>query len=86
MLNLLGSVAQFEREIMGERQREGIAKAKRDGKYLGRKPTAMAQAAKVREMLAAGISPGAVAAALSISRASVYRVVAASKAKISAVP
>ena len=73
MLNLLGSVAQFEREILLERQREGIAKAKREGKYLGRKPTARAKAGKVREMLAAGISPGAVAAALSISRASVYR-------------
>lgn len=37
MLNVLGSVAQFEREIMLERQREGIAKAKSEGKYTGRK-------------------------------------------------
>lgn len=37
MLNVLGSVAQFEREIMLERQREGIAKAKAAGKYKGRK-------------------------------------------------
>lgn len=36
MLNLLGSVYQFEREMMLERQREGIAKAKADGKYKGR--------------------------------------------------
>ena len=40
MLNLLGSIAQFEREIMLERQREGIAKAKAEHKYKGRKPTA----------------------------------------------
>lgn len=37
MLNVLGSVAQFEREMMLERQREGIARAKADGKYKGRK-------------------------------------------------
>src|SRR5690606_40590329 len=37
ILNLLGSIAQFEREIMLERQREGIAKAKAAGKYKGRK-------------------------------------------------
>jgi DNA invertase Pin-like site-specific DNA recombinase len=35
MVNLLGSVAQFEREVMLERQREGIAKAKSEGKYRG---------------------------------------------------
>ena len=41
-LNILLSFAQFEREIMLERQREGIAKAKADGRYKGRKPTAKA--------------------------------------------
>ena len=40
MYNLLGSVAQFEREIMLERQREGIAIAKAAGKYKGRKEIA----------------------------------------------
>ena len=40
MLGVLGSVAEFEREIMLERQREGILKAKAAGKYNGRKPTA----------------------------------------------
>jgi DNA invertase Pin-like site-specific DNA recombinase len=40
MFNMLGSIAQFERELMLERQREGIAKAKAAGKYKGRKPTA----------------------------------------------
>ena len=42
MFNMLGSIAQFERELMLERQREGIAKAKAEGKYKGRKPTARA--------------------------------------------
>jgi DNA invertase Pin-like site-specific DNA recombinase len=40
MLTILAGVATWEREIMLERQREGIAKAKADGKYKGRKPTA----------------------------------------------
>jgi len=43
MLNVFGSVAQFEREVMLERKREGIAKAKGEGKYRDRKPTARAK-------------------------------------------
>jgi DNA invertase Pin-like site-specific DNA recombinase len=43
-LNMFAPMAQFEREIMLERQREGIAKAKAEGKYKGRKPTARAKA------------------------------------------
>ena len=42
MLTILAGVATWEREIMLERQREGIAKAKAAGKYKGRKPTARA--------------------------------------------
>ena len=48
MLNVLGSVAQFEREMMLERQREGIAKAKAKGKYRGRAPTAKAKANEIK--------------------------------------
>src|SRR6516225_668120 len=48
ILNMLGSIAQFERELTLERQREGIARAKAEGKYRGRKPTARAKADKVR--------------------------------------
>ena len=44
MLNMFAAMAQFEREMMLERQREGIAKAKAPGKYKGRKPTARAKA------------------------------------------
>jgi DNA invertase Pin-like site-specific DNA recombinase len=50
MVNLLGSIAQFEREVMLERQREGIAKAKAEGKYKVRAPTARAKAAQVLEL------------------------------------
>jgi DNA invertase Pin-like site-specific DNA recombinase len=48
--NTLMNVAQFEREMMLERQREGIAKAKREGKYMGRKPTAREKADEVKAL------------------------------------
>jgi DNA invertase Pin-like site-specific DNA recombinase len=44
MFNMLGAIAQFERELMLERQREGVAKAKAEGKYKGRALTARAKA------------------------------------------
>ncbi|WP_415623883.1 recombinase family protein [Methylobacterium mesophilicum] len=47
MLNILGGVAQFEGQMMLERQREGIAKAKAEGAYKGRIPTARAKAAEI---------------------------------------
>lgn len=73
MVSVLGSVAAFEREIMLERQREGIAKAKAEGKYKGRKPTAMAKGAEVRQLLAEGKGATEVARLTGVSRASVYR-------------
>lgn len=76
MLGILGSVAQFEREIMLERQREGIAKAKAEGKYKGRKPTAMAKAEDVRKLVAEGVGKVEIAGRLGIGRASVYRILA----------
>jgi DNA invertase Pin-like site-specific DNA recombinase len=77
MLNVMSAVAQFEREMMLERQREGISKAKADGRYKGRKPTAMAKADAVRSLLKAGHSKPDVCKQLGISRASVYRILEA---------
>jgi DNA invertase Pin-like site-specific DNA recombinase len=74
MLNLLGSIAEFERQIMLERQREGIAKAKSDGKYKGRAPTARAKTDLVLEMVRAGKTREAVAEELNISARSVFRI------------
>ena len=74
MLNVLASVAQFEREVMLERQREGIAKAKGEGKYKGRAPTARAKSADVLRLAADGMTREAIAAQLGIGVASVYRV------------
>ncbi|GAA5064298.1 hypothetical protein GCM10023209_00660 [Roseibacterium beibuensis] len=76
MLNVLGSVAQFEREMMLERQREGIAKAKAEGRYKGRKPTARMKAQEAQALLAEGITKRAVAQRLGISERSVYRIAA----------
>ncbi|MGY2993783.1 recombinase family protein [Mesorhizobium sp. URHB0026] len=78
MLNLLGSIAEFERGLMLERQREGIAKAKAEGKYAGRQPTARRQAGEVLRLKAEGKSAGDIVAALGISRASVFRILAES--------
>jgi len=73
MLQVLGAVAEFERLMMLERQREGIAKAKAEGKYKGRPKTAMAKAGEVEVMLAAGVNPTDIARKLGIGRSSVYR-------------
>ena len=77
MLTILAGVATWEREIMLERQREGIAAAKAAGAYRGRAPTAMKQSAAVLRMRAEGVKPGVIAAGLGISRSSVYRVLEA---------
>ncbi|MCK2056872.1 recombinase family protein [Methylobacterium sp. 37f] len=73
MLNVLGGVAQFEREMMLERQREGIARAKAEGAYKGRKPTARAKAAEIKALAAEGLSMASIAARLGIGKGSVHR-------------
>jgi DNA invertase Pin-like site-specific DNA recombinase len=77
MLNLMGSFAEFEREIMLERQRDGVAKAKAEGKYRGRVPTARRKATEVVQLRIHGVKPEEIAERLGISRASVFRVLKA---------
>ena len=72
MLNLLGCFAEFENAIRKERQREGIEKAKGEGRYKGR-PKSIKREEVVR-LLAEGLGPTAVAKRLGVGRASVYRV------------
>jgi DNA invertase Pin-like site-specific DNA recombinase len=74
LLTLIGAIAQFERENMLERQREGIAKAKNEGKYKGRAPTARAKTTEARALKAQGLGASEIAKRLGIGRASVYRV------------
>lgn len=81
VVTLLGAVAEFERLLMLERQREGIAKAKAAGRYRGRAPTARAKALQVHELRAKGVRPSDIATELRVSRASVYRILQAKTAR-----
>ena len=83
MLTVLGGVAQFEREMMLERQREGVAKAKAAGKYKGRKPIPLARRMEVVRLAENGTSKTKIAQQLSLGEATVYRILAAqNKAEI----
>jgi DNA invertase Pin-like site-specific DNA recombinase len=73
-LAVIGAVGQFEREMMLERQRDGIAKAKREGRYKGRTPTARRKTADIIRLKAEGVGAAEIASRLGIGRASVYRV------------
>ena len=74
IFTIIGAVGAFERELMLERQREGIAKAKAEGRYRGRQPTARAREAEVKALKADGVRPVDIARRLGIGRASVYRI------------
>ena len=74
LLSVMGAFAQFERELIRERQREGIAIAKRAGKYSGRKPSLTAsRAAELRRRVAQGDPKAALAREFGISRDTLYR-------------
>lgn len=71
MLNMLGSFYQFERSIMLERQREGIAIAKAKGKFTGRKKTI--DDSEILELVDSGMSISQISKQLGISKSSVQR-------------
>ena len=75
MLTMIGAVAAFERELLLERQAEGIAQAKLKGKYKGRKPTAMEKKEEATRMLSEGYTKAQIAQKLDLSLSSVYRMV-----------
>ena len=70
-LDMLGVFAEFETNLRRERQMEGIAKAKADGVYKGRKPSI--DRAVIEALKAKGVRPSEIAKRLGIGRASVYR-------------
>jgi DNA invertase Pin-like site-specific DNA recombinase len=82
MLTLLGGIAEFEREIMLERQREGIAKAQREKRFLGKRPKAFALEAEISSLAAQNIGPTKIAKQLGIARSSVYRVLGATPEEV----
>jgi putative DNA-invertase from lambdoid prophage Rac len=74
MAGLLSVFAEFEREILRERIRAGIAEARLKGKHLGRPVTVGKKAAQIRKLHRAGVSKAAIARQLNIGRTSVRRI------------
>lgn len=75
MLNILGSIAQFERELIRERQAEGIAKAKASGKYKGRKPSlTLEECETIKDKKAQGVPVSRLAKDFKVSRPTIYKV------------
>jgi putative DNA-invertase from lambdoid prophage Rac len=76
MAGLLAIFAEFEREILRERTRAGLAHARENGKRLGRPATAAAHAVGIHKLFYAGVSKSEIARRLAIGRTSVRRIVA----------
>jgi putative DNA-invertase from lambdoid prophage Rac len=74
MAGLLAIFAEFEREILRERTRAGLAHARRNGKQLGRPVTAGVHAAEIRKLHRAGMAKSEIARRLQIGRTSVRRI------------
>lgn len=74
MAGLLAIFAEFEREILRERTRAGLAHARQNGKRLGRPATAAAHTAEIRKLRRAGVSKSEIARRLQIGRTSVRRI------------
>jgi putative DNA-invertase from lambdoid prophage Rac len=74
MAGLLAVFAAFERELLGERTRAGLAHARENGKRLGRPATAAIHAAEIRKLHRAGVSKSEIARRLRVGRTSVRRI------------
>lgn len=79
ILSVIGAIAAFEREMMLERQREGIDAAKAAGKYRGRKPKVPALTGEIHRLLGEGVPKAEIARRLGINRESVRRALRASR-------
>jgi DNA invertase Pin-like site-specific DNA recombinase len=77
MAGLLAVFATFEREILQERTKAGLAHARQNGKRLGRPATAAIHAAETRKLHRAGVSKSEIARRLQIGRTSVRRILGA---------
>ena len=78
VLNVMASIAQFERAMMLERQKEGVQKAKGEGKYKGRAPTARRQSDRIKQLKLQGLSAREIAEQLGVSQRSVFRMLSSS--------
>lgn len=76
MLTMFSAFAEFERSLLLERQRAGIARAKAEGRYRGRAPTARAKSAEIVRLRSEGHTPAQIADITGVSKSSVYRILA----------
>lgn len=74
LLVVTSAISEFERSLLLERQRAGIAKAKAEGRYKGRAPTAQRKSAQIMELQQLGCKPCEIAEQAGVSRSSVYRI------------
>jgi DNA invertase Pin-like site-specific DNA recombinase len=74
MLSVMGAIHEFDRALIKERQREGIALAKKRGAFKGRKKLlTQAEVANIHQQIAAGMSKAQVAREFGISRQTLYQ-------------
>lgn len=73
VFHVFGAIAHFERRLIAERTRDGIAAARARGKHPGRRPLDREQAEAALTLVAAGLSPTAAARQLGLGRSTVYR-------------
>lgn len=76
MLTMMSAFAEFERSLLLERQRAGIARAKAEGRYTGRAPTARAKTPEIVRLRQAGHTPAEIAKMTGVSKSSAYRILA----------
>jgi DNA invertase Pin-like site-specific DNA recombinase len=74
IIDIMVTISQFEKQIILERWREGIARAKREGKFKGRTPSAFAKADEVKRLAASGLTKCKIAQQMGISKRSVFRI------------
>jgi DNA invertase Pin-like site-specific DNA recombinase len=73
VFHVFGAIAHFERRLIAERTKDGIAAARAKGKLPGRRPLDPAKAASALKLVASGVSPTDAARQLGLGRATVYR-------------
>jgi putative DNA-invertase from lambdoid prophage Rac len=77
LVHIIGSFAEFERDLISERVRAGIANARAKGKIIGRKPTPKADRERIIRMSGEGVSIRGIAKKTKVSAATVHRILTA---------
>lgn len=76
MLTMISAFAEFERSLLLERQRAGIARARAEGRYKGRAPTARRKTTEIVRLRSEGHTPAQIAELTGVSKSSAYRILA----------